>query len=74
MLIQYKDDRVKKRVKSPLQNVLMPAAYSEKFSRRVHQILTHFQAYFFFGRIILKHIENRKRSRGVRRHASLKFF
>ena len=31
--------------------------------------MTYFQAYFFPDRIILKHIENKKGSRGVRGHA-----
>ena len=59
MLAKYKDVRPKKGVKSPLKNVFMSAAYSGIFSVRGHQILTCFQAYFF-GRNILKHIENEK--------------
>ena len=65
MLSKYKDVRPKKGTKSPLQNVFMSAAYSDFFSGRGHQNLTFFKRSFFFGRVILKHIENKKGSRGL---------
>ena len=66
MLTKYKDVRPKNCVESPLKNVFMSTAYSENFSGGGHPISIYFQAYFFFSRIILKHIENEKGPRGVR--------
>ena len=57
MLTKYKY------VKNPFKNVFMSAVYSKSFSRRGH----HFDilsSVFFSDRIILKHIENEKGSRG----------
>ena len=43
----------------------MSAAYSEYFSLKMHQVFIYFQAYFF-GKIILKHIKNKKDCKGSR--------
>ena len=59
MLTKYKGVRPKKDVKSPLQNVFMSAACSKFFSVRGTKFSHIFQSNFF-GRIILKHIENKK--------------
>ena len=43
--------------------MFMSAVYLKLFSVRGHQIFTYFQAYFF-GRITLKYIENKKGCEG----------
>ena len=68
MLTKYKEIRPKKDVKSPLKNVFMSAAYSEIFSGMVHQNFDIFSSAVFFGRIILKHLENQK---GFRRSGGM---
>ena len=59
MLTKYKDVGPKKSVKGPLKNAFMSAAFSEFFSLTGHQIFSYFQR-IFSGRIMLKHIENKK--------------
>ena len=63
-----------KRRKEPFENVVMSARYSRNFFRQGHPNLPYFQAFFFWSRIILKHIENKKGSRGVWGHVLLEFF
>ena len=75
MLTKYKDVGSQKGVKSPLKNVFMSAAYSEIFSGKSHQVLTYYIfKRIFYGRIILKHSENEKGSRGPGGMLSRKFF
>ena len=74
MLTECKDVRPKKGVTRPFENVFMSAAYSENFFR---EGVPKFDIYFkrsSSGRIILKHIENKKALEGVRRHVSPKNF
>ena len=73
MLAKYEDVRPKKDVKDPLKSVFMSAAYSEFFSVRGTNFSHIFQAYFFFERIILKHIENKNDCGGSRGRLPGKF-
>ena len=61
MLSEYKDIRPEKGVKSPLKNVFLSAINSEFFLRKGASNFDVFSRVFFFERIILKHIENKKR-------------
>ena len=74
MLTKCKDVRHKKDVKSSLKNVFMSVAYSEKFSGEGAPNFGIFSSIVFPGKIILKHLENEKGSRGVRGHALLEIF
>ena len=62
--MKYKDIRPKKGLKSPLKMFSCPGQIQEFFLGRGHPNLPYFQACFFSCRIILKHIENKKGSRG----------
>ena len=62
MLTKYKDVRPKKDVNSPLKNVFIfhICGILKNFFTEGHQNLTYFLAYYFFSRIIVKQIENKK--------------
>ena len=68
MLTKYKDIRPKKDVKSPLKNVFMSVAYSKIFSKVGAPNFDVFSRVVFSGKIILKHLEIKKGSRGFRGH------
>ena len=70
MLTKYKDGKPKKSLNiNPLKNVFITAAYSEIFFREGAPNFDIVSRVFFSGRIIFKHIENKKGFRGVRGHA-----
>ena len=69
MLTKYKDVRPQKGVKNPLKNVFTFAAHSKIFRVGAPDVDV-----FFSGRIILKRIENKESSRGIRGDASPEIF
>ena len=74
MLTKYKDLKPKKGKKNFLKMLSCVRDIQEIFSGRGTQIGHIFKRVFFSGRIILKLIENKEGSRGVRRHAPLENF
>ena len=64
----------RKTVKGPLKNVFMSVAYSKFFSVRSTKFSHNLFSCIFFGRIILKHIDNKKGCGGVWGRAPSKNF
>ena len=67
MLTKYKDIRPKNDVKSPFERCFYVCGVFRNFFREGAPIFD-ISNVVFFGKIILKHIENKKGSRGVRGH------
>ena len=64
MLTKYKDVRPKKGVNKPFEKCFHVCGVFRIFFREGTQLFDIFSSVFFFGRNILKHIENKKALEG----------
>ena len=70
MLTKYKDVRPKKGVNKLFRKCFHVCGVFQIFFREGYHIYDIFSSVVFSSRVILKHIENKKGSRGVRGHAT----
>ena len=74
MLTKYKDVRLKKRRKKPFEKCFHVCGVFRNFFREGAPNFDIISSAVFSGRVILKHIENDKGSRGVHRQATPEYF